>query len=99
MSALKALIPLADRVLVKRVVAASQTAGGIFLPDAATTKVNEGEVVSVGPGARTTAGDLIPMSLMTGDKVLLPEYGGNTVKMGDEEFNLFREAEILGKFE
>ena len=60
---------------------ATQTAGGIFLPDAATQKVNEGEVVSVGPGARNTAGDLIPMSLAAGDKVLLPEYGGNTVKV------------------
>ena len=97
MSALaKALIPLADRVLVRRVVAQAQTAGGIFLPTEA--KQNEAEVVSVGPGARTAEGTLLPVNVTVGDKVLLPEYGGSVVKIGDEEFTLFREGEILGKF-
>merc|ERR1719198_755872 len=99
MSALKALIPLADRVLVRRAVAQAQTAGGIFLPDAATSKQNEGEVIAVGPGARTPEGSLLPMSVTVGDKVLLPEYGGSTVKIGEDELGLFREHEILGKFE
>uniref|UniRef100_A0A7S2DSP8 Uncharacterized protein n=1 Tax=Octactis speculum TaxID=3111310 RepID=A0A7S2DSP8_9STRA len=93
----KALIPLADRVLVRRVLAQAQTAGGIFLPT--ETKQNEAEVISVGPGARSPEGNLFPVNVAVGDKVLLPEYGGSVVKIGDEEFTLFREQEILGKFE
>ena len=76
MSAVRKLVPLADRVLVRRVLAKTQTAGGIYLPDSATSKKEpEGEIIAVGPGGRTKDGDLIPMTLAIGDKVLLPEYG------------------------
>lgn len=85
-------------MLIKRAVAQAQTAGGIFLPDADTKKQNEGEVIAVGPGARTPEGVVLPMNISVGDMVLLPEYGGATVKIEDEEFGLFREQEILGKF-
>eukprot|EP01083_Nonionella_stella_P126043 381319_1 len=100
MSALKKLIPLADRVLVKRIVAEAKTAGGILLPDAAlNTKQNEGTVVAVGPGARSPEGQIFPVNVNVGDKVLLPEYGGSAVKNGDEELYVFKEFELLGRFE
>lgn len=77
----------------------SQTASGIYLPDSAQAKPNEGEVVAVGPGAKNAEGTVIPMSVSEGDKVLLPEYGGTEVKLGDETFHLFRDDDILGKYE
>mmetsp|Transcript_22628 Transcript_22628/g.40114 ORF Transcript_22628/g.40114 Transcript_22628/m.40114 type:complete len:100 (+) Transcript_22628:77-376(+) len=99
MSAVRKLIPLADRVLVKRALPATKTAGGIFLPESASKKEVDAEVVAVGPGGRNAQGEVIPMSVSVGDKVLLPEYGGHTVKLGDEEFQLFRNDDLLGKFE
>lgn len=79
------LIPLFDRVLVRRLVAPKQSAGGVLLPEAAGPKLNEGQVVATGPGARNSAGELVPCSVAAGDKVLLPEYGGVEIKLGDEE--------------
>lgn len=76
-----------------------QTASGIYLPDADNQKQNEGEVVAVGPGARTIEGTLIPVQSAVGDKVLLPEYGGSLVKLGVDEFHLFRDEDILGKLQ
>jgi chaperonin GroES len=61
--------------------------------------LNEGEVVAVGPGAKTKEGNTLPMSVVVGDRVLLPEYGGHTVKLGDDEFHLYRDEDILGKFQ
>jgi len=93
------LIPLADRVLIKRVVAQTKTPGGILLPESNITKSNEGKVLAVGPGGKTRDGDLIPVSVAVGDKVLLPEYGGLQVKIeGEEDVFLFRNDEILAKF-
>mmetsp|Transcript_8778 Transcript_8778/g.14230 ORF Transcript_8778/g.14230 Transcript_8778/m.14230 type:complete len:100 (-) Transcript_8778:1320-1619(-) len=99
MSALRKLIPLADRVLVKRTLPATKTAGGIFLPESASKKEVDAEVVAVGPGGRDANGNIIPMTVDVGDKVLLPEYGGQNVKLGEEEYQLFRNQDILGKFE
>ena len=99
MSALKKLIPLADRVLIRRVVPNLKTAGGIFIPESAVSKNNEGEVLAVGPGAKTRNGDVIPITVAVGDKVLLPEYGGLPVKLDGEEIFLFRNDEILAKFQ
>ena len=75
-----------------------QTAGGILLPENGK-KLNEGEVVAVGPGATTRDGTRIPINVKAGDRVLLPEYGGHVVKLGDQEFTLYRDEDILGKFE
>jgi len=93
------LTPLGDRVLVKRAPKEVQTASGLFLPTDSTKDPNEGEVLAVGPGDRDVTGTLHPTTLQMGDKVLLPEYGGTKVKMGDEEVFIFRESDILGKFE
>lgn len=89
------IIPLLDRVLVQRVVAPTKTSGGVLLPDKAAVKLNEGLVVEVGPGVRSKEGSLIPPSVKKGEKVLLPEYGGNAVKVGDQEFYLYRNEDIL----
>ncbi|CAK9105726.1 10 kDa heat shock protein, partial [Durusdinium trenchii] len=90
-----------DRVLVKRAAAVTQTKGGILLPESATKKEPEAEVVAVGPGRYDQQGNLLPMSVAVGDKVLLPEYGGQPVKLGDgdDEYQLFRNEDLLGKYE
>jgi len=98
MSAIKKLVPLADRVLIRRVMPALKTAGGIFIPETSVSKNNEGEVLAIGPGAKTRNGETIPITVAVGDKVLLPEYGGLPVKLDGEEIFLFRNDEILAKF-
>ena len=60
------------------------------------SKLNEGIVLSVGPGKRDKDGSLLPMGVKADDKVLLPQYGGNDVTLGDEDFTLFRDEDILG---
>jgi chaperonin GroES len=95
----RSLAPLADRVLVRRAAKEVQTASGIFLPADSTKAPNEGEVVAVGPGLRDVSGTIHPTNLKSGDAVLLPEYGGSKVKIDDEELFLFREDDILGKFD
>jgi chaperonin GroES len=84
---------------VKRATKEVQTASGIYLPTTATKDPNEGEVLAVGPGERDVTGAMHATTLKVGDNVLLPEYGGVKVKMGDEEAVLFRESDILGKFD
>ncbi|KDO28773.1 chaperonin GroS [Saprolegnia parasitica CBS 223.65] len=98
MSSLRKLLPLGNRVLIKKAEPVLKTAGGIYLPDSAKNTQNEGEVVAVGPGARNHEGTIIPMNVAVGDKVLLPEYGGSLLKLGEDEFHLFRDEDILGKF-
>ena len=95
----KTLVPLGDRVLVRRAPKEIQTASGIYLPSSSNKDPNEGTVIAVGPGERDVSGSLHPVALGVGDSVLLPEYGGIKVKMEDEELFLFRESDVLGKFE
>ncbi|EAT47886.1 AAEL001052-PA [Aedes aegypti] len=97
----KRLIPLLDRVLVQRAEALTKTKGGIVLPEKAQSKVLEGTIVAVGPGARNSqTGQHVPLAVTVGEKVLLPEYGGTKVDLGDtKEYHLFREADILAKIE
>lgn len=100
-NAMKKLVPLLDRVLIKRAEAISRTAGGIVIPEKAQSKVLHGEVVAVGPGSRKDNGDFIPLLVKIGDKVLLPEYGGTKVSLenDEKEYHLFRESDILAKIE
>ncbi len=91
-AALRKVIPLADRVLVKRIEQQAKTASGILLPDSGK-KLNEGEVVAVGPGAMTKEGKVLPVNVAVGDRVLLPEYGGHTVKLGEDEYHLYRDED------
>jgi len=98
-SLVRKFLPLANRVLVRRAEKVSKTTSGIYLPETAQSKPNEAEVIAVGPGAKNAEGSLIAMSVAPGDKVLLPEYGGTEVKLGDDTFQLFRDEDILGRYE
>ncbi|KAF3453114.1 hypothetical protein FNV43_RR05650 [Rhamnella rubrinervis] len=91
----KRLIPLFNRILVEKIVPPSKTNSGILLPEK-TSKLNSGKVVAVGPGIRDRDGKLIPVHVKEGETVLLPEYGGTEVKLGDKGYHLYREDDILG---
>ncbi|PGH03491.1 chaperonin GroES [Blastomyces parvus] len=93
----KNLVPLLDRVLVQRIKAEAKTASGIFLPESSVKELNQGKVLAVGPGALDKKGNRIAMGVTVGDQVLIPQYGGSPVKIGDEEYSLFRDSEILAK--
>jgi chaperonin GroES len=92
-------VPLLDRVLIEKAVASKKSAGGVLLPESAQSKLNEGVVVSVGPGGRATDGSIIPMSVSAGDSVLLPEYGGSKVVIDGKDMFLYRDDDLLGKIE
>ena len=68
-----------------------------MIPEKAQSKTNEGSVVAAGPGARTEAGVTVPLSVAVGDKVLLPEYGGIKRELEGEEFQMFRESDLVAK--
>lgn len=91
----KRLVPLLNRVLVERIVPPSKTTTGILLPEK-SAKLNSGKVIAVGPGTRDKEGSFIPATVKEGDTVLLPEYGGTEVKLGDKEYHLYRDEDILG---
>ena len=90
------LRPLRDRVLVKRLEEKEVKKGGIIIPDTAKEKPQEGEVMAVGPGKVTDDGKLQPMSVKVGDKILFGKYSGSEVKLGEEEFLIMHEGDILG---
>ncbi|KAL2111559.1 hypothetical protein VUR80DRAFT_9842 [Thermomyces stellatus] len=94
---IRGLVPLLDRVLVQRVKAEAKTASGIFLPESSVEKLNEAKVLAVGPGSLDKQGNRLPMSVAKGDRVLIPQFGGSPIKVGDEEYHLFRDSEILAK--
>jgi chaperonin GroES len=91
------LQPLADRVLVKPVEKEEKTKSGIYLPDTAKEKPQEGEIMAVGPGKLTDDGKRIPMDLKVGDRVIYAKYGGTEVKVDDEDLIILRESDILAK--
>ncbi|KAF7282301.1 hypothetical protein GWI33_002875 [Rhynchophorus ferrugineus] len=96
--ALKKLVPLFDRVLIKKAEAITKTKGGIVIPEKAQGKILHGTVVAVGPGQRKDDGSHIPVTVKVGEQVLLPEYGGTKVEVADnEEYHLYRETDILAK--
>jgi len=97
--AFKRFLPLFDRVLVERFAPELKTKGGIMIPEKSTGKVLKATVVATGPGAPDKNGQIRSMSVKPGDKVLLPEYGGTTVSLDGDDFFLFRDGDILGKFE
>jgi len=97
LKSIRSLAPLLDRVLVQRVKAESKTAGGIFLPESAVKELNEAKVLAVGPGGLDRDGKRIAPSVKPGDKVLIPQYGGSPIKVGEEEYSLFRDHELLAK--
>ncbi len=88
--------PLHDRVLVRRIEADDKTAGGIIIPDSAKEKPQEGEVVSAGTGARNDAGEIAPLEVKAGDKILFGKWSGTEVKIDGEELLIMKESDILG---
>ncbi|KAB8079319.1 hypothetical protein BDV29DRAFT_187287 [Aspergillus leporis] len=94
---IKSLAPLLDRVLVQRVKAEAKTASGIFLPESSVKEQNEAKVLAVGPGLLDKNGSRLPMSVAPGDHVLIPQFGGSSVKVGEDEYTLFRDHELLAK--
>ena len=91
--------PLHNRVVVKRVDAETQTAGGIFIPDNVAEKPDQGIVLAVGPGRRNETGDLIPMSVKVDERVLFPKHAGQAVKIDGEEILVLTEEEIFAVLE
>lgn len=89
------LKPLGDRVLIKISDQDEKTAGGIFLPDTAKEKPQVGEVVAVGPGKRNDDGNLVPLEIAVGNKVLYSKYAGTEVKLGTEDYVLLSERDVL----
>ena len=88
--------PLGDRVLVKRVDEESKTKGGIIIPDTAKEKPQEGEVLSVGPGARDESGKRIEPDVKVGDRILFGKWSGTEVKIDGEDLIIMKESDILG---
>ena len=91
--------PLHDRVLVRRIAPNEKTAGGLIIPDSAKEKPQEGEVVAVGEGARKDSGELIPMSVKAGDRILFGKWSGTEVKINGEDLLIMKESDILGVIE
>lgn len=90
------ITPLHDRVLVRRLEEKEVMKGGIIIPDSAKEKPQEGEVIAVGSGRREK-GELIPLDVKPGDRILFGKYSGNDIKIDDEEYLIVKEDEILAK--
>jgi|UniRef100_A0A7C4LJN0 chaperonin GroES len=89
------LVPLGDRVVVKRAEAEKKTSGGIVLPDTAADKPQRGEVLAVGEGHVKNNGMKVPLTVKPGDEVIFSAYAGDEFKVGDETYLLMRESDIL----
>lgn len=91
--------PLHDRVLVRRIDAEEKTAGGIIIPDTAKEKPQEGEIVATGPGERNEQGQLIPIDVKPGDRVLFGKWSGTEVKIDGQDYLIMKESDLLGVVE
>ncbi len=91
--------PLHDRVVVRRLDEESMTAGGIVLPDSAAEKPSQGEVLAIGTGKILDNGEVRPLDVSVGDRVIFGQYGGSTVKIDGEELLILNESEIFGVLE
>jgi chaperonin GroES len=91
--------PLHDRVVVRRIEEDERTPGGIIIPDTAKEKPQQGEVIAVGPGARDEKGQIQPLDVKAGDRVLFGKWSGTEVKIDSEELLIMKESDILGVLE
>src|SRR6266567_2679916 len=91
--------PLHDRVVVRRLDAEEKTTGGIIIPDTAKEKPMEGEVIAVGPGARNEQGQLVPLDVKAGDRILFGKWSGTEVKIDGVEYLIMKESDIMGILE
>jgi chaperonin GroES len=88
--------PLHDRVLVKRIESEGKTPGGIIIPDSVKEKPAEGEVVAIGSGSRTETGNVIPLEVKKGDRVLFGKWSGTEVKVDGNDYLIMKESDIVG---
>ena len=88
--------PLHDRVVVRRLEQDEKTAGGIIIPDTAKEKPMEGEVIAVGPGARNEKGELFPLDVKAGDRILFGKWSGSEVRMDGQDLLIMKESDIMG---
>ena len=88
--------PLHDRVVVRRIDAEEKTKGGIIIPDTAKEKPMQGEVIAVGPGARDEKGEVQPLDVKAGDRVLFGKWSGTEVKLDGEDLLIMKESDIMG---
>jgi chaperonin GroES len=91
--------PLHDRVVVRRLEAELKTAGGIIIPETAQEKPQQGEVVAAGPGARNDKGEIAPLDVKAGDRVLFGKWSGTEVKIDGEDLLIMKESDIMGILE
>jgi chaperonin GroES len=91
--------PLHDRVVVRRILEEGKTPGGILIPDTAQEKPSQGDVLSVGPGARDTTGNLVPLTVNPGDRVLFSKWSGTEIKIDGQDMLILKEGDILGILE
>jgi chaperonin GroES len=89
------IAPLADRVVVQPAEETEEMRGGLYIPDTAKEKPQQGKVIAVGPGRRTDKGELIPVELSEGDKVLYGKYSGTEVNIGGEDYLIVKETDVL----
>ncbi len=89
------IVPLNDRVVLKRAEAEEVTAGGIVLPDAAQSKPQQGEVIAVGDGHFNDKGEKVALTVKEGDKVIFSSYAGDEITIGNDEYLLLRESDIM----
>src|ERR1700749_3927866 len=88
--------PLPDPIVSRRIEGEAKTKGGIIIPDTAKEKPQEGEVLSVGPGARDESGKLQPLDVKVGDRILFGKWSGTEVKLDGEDLLIMKESDILG---
>ena len=88
--------PLQDRVIVERIEAVEKSAGGLYIPDTAKEKPQEGKVIAVGKGKHREDGGIIAMDVKSGDRILFSKYAGSDVTLDGKEFIIMREDDILG---
>jgi chaperonin GroES len=88
--------PLHDRLLVRRIEAEEKTAGGIIIPDTAKEKPQEGEVIAVGPGTRDSSGQLLPLDVKIGDRILFGKWSGTEIRINGEDLLIMKESDVMG---
>jgi chaperonin GroES len=91
--------PLHDRIVVRRIEAEEKTTGGIIIPDTAKEKPMEGEVIAAGPGTRNEAGQLLPLDVKVGDRILFGKWSGTEVRIDGGDLIIMKESDVMGVIE
>lgn len=99
MAGLVAAMPRCVRIVVKRIEQSEELQGGLYIPDSAKEKPQEGEVVAVGKGKRLEDGKVVPLDVQVGDRILFAKYSGSDIKLGGDEYLIMREDEVFGIIE